>query len=153
MILRAYREEDLTDLHALDARCFPPPIGYTRAELRYFLLHPRNETYIAEEAGHVAGFCIVDWKMQAGRRIGHYITIDVEPERRRAGIGRQLMLAAEAYLKGLGCVGITLEVGTQNAEALAFYTRLGYEAVGEIPGYYADGMDALVMRKVLVVAS
>jgi ribosomal-protein-alanine N-acetyltransferase len=44
---------------------------------------------------------------------------------------------------------MTLEVATNNNGAQAFYQRLGYHAAGRIPGYYADGTDALVMRKLL----
>ena len=90
----------------------------------------------------------MDWKLESGRRVGHFITIDVAPERRRAGLGRLLMQAGEDYLRTLGCLAITLEVALDNIEAQGFYERLGYEQTGRIPGYYADGTEALVMRKI-----
>jgi [ribosomal protein S18]-alanine N-acetyltransferase len=139
-------------MHALDARCFAPPIAYSRAELHYFLHHPRSTSYVAEEAGSLAGFCIVDWKLEAGQRVGHFITIDVAPERRRSGLGRRLMLAAEQHLAALGCKSVMLEVGTANQAALAFYARQGYSESGRIPGYYQDGSDALVLRKPIAPA-
>ena len=133
----------------LDARCFPAQLAYSRAELHYFLHHPRSDSFIAEENGRIAGFCIVDWKLEAGRRIGHFITIDVAPEQRRAGLGRRLMQTGEQHLAARGSVAITLEVATGNIAAQAFYESMGYAQTGRIPGYYADGGDALVMRKEL----
>lgn len=145
----------MPELLRMDARCFPPQISYSRAELHYFIRHPRSTTTVAqrgEQDGQdkqIVGFCIVDWKLESGRKIGHFITIDVLPELRRNGIGRLLMQAGEAHLVAIGCIAITLEVATDNRGAQAFYARLGYGETGRIPGYYADGTGALVMRKEL----
>jgi [ribosomal protein S18]-alanine N-acetyltransferase len=147
--LRAYAAEDLPELVRLDARCFPPQISYSRAELQYFVRHPRSTTTVAESSGEIAGFCVVDWKLEAGRNLGHFITIDVAPEFRRNGLGRLLMQAGEALLGDMGCFAITLEVAANNGVAQAFYEHLGYQQTGRIPGYYADGTNALVMRKAL----
>jgi [ribosomal protein S18]-alanine N-acetyltransferase len=147
--LRPFEAKDLPALLHLDALCFPPQISYSRAELEYFVRHPRSTTTIAEAGSDVAGFCVVDWKLESGRKVGHFITIDVAPELRRNGLGRLLMQAGEADLAGIGCIAMTLEVATNNTGAQAFYERLGYHAAGRIPGYYADGTDALVMRKSL----
>ncbi len=49
----------------------------------------------------------------------------------------------------MGCFAIALEVAVNNDDAQAFYERLGYRETGRIPGYYADGTDALVLRKPL----
>ena len=151
--LRLVRPSDLAELLRLDARCFPPRIAYSRSELEFFVRHPRSTTIVAELDGQdapIVGFCVVDWKLQSGVRIGHFITVDVAPERRRAGIGRLLMQAGESELLRAGCLAIALEVADNNKDALAFYERLGYRETGRrIPGYYADGSSALVMRKPL----
>ncbi len=139
-------------MQALDARCFAPQIAYSRAELHYFLHHPRSTSFVADEAGSLVGFCIVDWKLEAGQRVGHFITIDVAPERQRGGLGRRMMQTAEQHLAATGCIASTLEVGTGNLAAQAFYERLGYQRTGRIPGYYQDGSDALVMRKSIAPA-
>jgi ribosomal-protein-alanine N-acetyltransferase len=149
ILLRAFEAKDIPELLRLDARCFPPLISYTRAELQYFVRHPRSTTTVAELDGEIAGFCVVDWKLDAGRKIGHFITIDVAPELRRNGLGRRLMEMGEGNLVAMGCVAITLEVATNNEGAQAFYERLGYRQAGWIPGYYADGTNAQVMRKSL----
>ena len=121
--------------------------------------HPRSTTIVAElDAAtaekhkyqqRIAGFCVMDWQMDRGRKLGHFITIDVAPELRRLGIGRTLMVAAEARFVELACTAITLEVAVDNHGAQIFYQRQGYEQTGRIRGYYADNTDALVMRKPL----
>ena len=147
--LRAFEAKDLPALVRLDARCFPPQISYSRAELEFFVRHPRSTTTIAEAGGDIAGFCVVDWKLESGRKLGHFITIDVAPELRRKRLGRLLMQAGEAQLAEMGCIAIALEVAINNHAAQVFYERLGYRQTGYIPGYYADGTNALVMRKTL----
>lgn len=142
--------------------CFPPPISYSRAEIYYFVRHVRSTTIIAEleeaapfesTAHHpIAGFCVLDWRLEAGRKLGHFITIDVAPELRRMGIGQTLITAGEQRLAELGCVGITLEVAVDNHGAQAFYARMGYEGTARLRGYYADNTDAIVLRKTLPAA-
>jgi [ribosomal protein S18]-alanine N-acetyltransferase len=118
--------------------------------LHYFLHHPRSWSLVAEQQdGSIAGFSIVDWKLEAGQKVGHFITIDVAPERRRSGLGRRMMQAAEQHFVQLGCKAAMLEVGVGNPAAQAFYERMGYRETGRIPGYYQDGADALVLRKAL----
>jgi len=54
----------------------------------------------------------------------NYLAVD--GEQRRRGIGRALMAAAEQGLAALGCPKVNLQIRSGNAEALAFYERLGF---------------------------
>ena len=49
----------------------------------------------------------------------------VAPERRRAGLGRALMAAAEDFLRERGAPKIQLMVRGDNAAAISFYEALG----------------------------
>jgi ribosomal protein S18 acetylase RimI-like enzyme len=51
----------------------------------------------------------------------------VAPERRRAGLGRTMMGAAEAWLRTRGAPKIQLMVREDNEAALGFYEALGLE--------------------------
>lgn len=51
----------------------------------------------------------------------------VAPERRRAGLGRAMMAAAEAWLRTHGAPKLQLMVRDNNEEAQAFYAALGLE--------------------------
>ncbi len=48
-----------------------------------------------------------------------------------SGIGRRLMDAALAHAKTISCPRLLLGVYGQNADAIAFYERLGYRPVGQ----------------------
>ena len=51
----------------------------------------------------------------------------VAPARQRQGLGRQLMAAAEEWLRDRGAVKIQLMVRNENASARLFYERRGYQ--------------------------
>jgi len=51
----------------------------------------------------------------------------VAPERRRAGLGRAMMDAAEAWLRERGAPKIQLMVRDDNSHAIGFYKSLGLE--------------------------
>jgi ribosomal protein S18 acetylase RimI-like enzyme len=55
----------------------------------------------------------------------NYLAVD--PRFRHRGIGRQLMEAAEAYLRAFGCFKINLQVCSSNAGVLEFYRRIGFK--------------------------
>ena len=50
----------------------------------------------------------------------------VAPDRRRAGLGRQMVADAEQRLHRLGCPKINLQIRRANAGVIEFYRRLGY---------------------------
>jgi ribosomal protein S18 acetylase RimI-like enzyme len=51
----------------------------------------------------------------------------VSPDCRRMGLGREMMDAAEARLRALGCPKINLQVRSRNVEAIEFYEKIGYK--------------------------
>lgn len=50
----------------------------------------------------------------------------VEPDSRRSGFGRAIMLEAEERLRALGCPKINLQIRRTNTDVVSFYTSLGY---------------------------
>jgi ribosomal protein S18 acetylase RimI-like enzyme len=56
----------------------------------------------------------------------------VAPDRRREGLGRRLMDAAEAWLHDRGAPKLQLMVRAGNEEALRFYEALGLERQGVV---------------------
>ncbi len=94
----------------------------------------------------IAGFIVAE----ANGDAGHIITIDVRAAARRFGVGSMLLESAEVHLRGAGCGSVKLETAVDNVPALSFYKRLGYSVTGTVPRYYSNGVDALVLEKVLV---
>jgi ribosomal-protein-alanine N-acetyltransferase len=73
----------------------------------------------------------------------------VEPDRRRRGEGRAILGAFEARARGLGGTEAVLEVSEANTPARVLYAGAGWTPIGRRPRYYADGRDAIVLRKAL----
>jgi [ribosomal protein S18]-alanine N-acetyltransferase len=147
--LRDAVEADLHSLFELDQVCFPAGIAYSRSEFRFLLTSSRTIRIVAEDDAFLAGFAIVQTGRLRGRRIDHLVTIDVAPAFRRHGIGRMLMDEILTRLITAGADLLRLEVAVNNAEALAFYSNLGFDPIGRIPGYYHGNLDALVLEKSL----
>ncbi len=79
------------------------------------------------------------------------LTIAVDPNHRRSGLGQTLLAAASDLATQQGGEALFLEVSIDNQAALALYEKAGFVRVGLRRGYYtgADGqtIDALVLRR------
>jgi GNAT superfamily N-acetyltransferase len=69
-------------------------------------------------------------------RVGFVQTLWVREDLRRRGLGARLLAVAEAEAFRRGCTEMHLD--THSFQAPDFYRRLGYEAIGELPGWPAD---------------
>jgi ribosomal-protein-alanine N-acetyltransferase len=147
--LRPFRRSDLPHLVRLDRRCFSAAIAYDRFEMVYHLTAPRHICLLAVPiAGGpppLLGFVIAAAGRTGGE--GQIITIDVDPDARRRGVGRLLLEAAEEQLAAYGNREVRLQVAEDNAGAREFYQGHGYTAIGLRPDYYPDGTDAVEMVK------
>ena len=153
-VIRNFRPDDFESLWRLDQDCFSPGIAYSRVELKTYIRHPGAFTLVAESlpekgvekgtAMELAGFLVA----QSGAT-GHIITIDVALRARRSGIGSLLLRGAEDRLRDAGSRAVGLETAVDNLSALSFYKRHGYSVIKTWPRYYSNGVDALVLKKVL----
>lgn len=55
----------------------------------------------------------------------NYLAVDAA--NRRSGLGRTLMAEIETRLREIGCPKLNLQVRNDNAAALAFYERIGFQ--------------------------
>ena len=171
--IRDFQPADFEALWRIDQAFFPPDIAYSRAELRFYIRRRGSFTLVAIEevaieekvapaadlgtgnhdplpvspAGHgIAGFIVAEAEHHGS---GHVITIDVIAAARRFGVGSLLLRAAEDRLRAAGSGAVELETAVDNVSALSFYKRHGYSVIRTHPRYYSNGVDALVLRKVL----
>ena len=148
MTLRDYRPADFATLCEIDRTCFPPGVAYPPQDLAYWLRQPGAFAMVAEDEqqGRVAGFVLARALATHG---GHIVTIDLLPEYRRGGLGTELMERAHARLKEMGAQRVRLETSVENAAAIAFFNRLGYQATRLIPRYYLNRINAWEMTREL----
>ncbi len=81
------------------------------------------------------------------------LTLAVDPAARRRGLGTRLLDAAMTLATSRGARVAFLEVSIGNVAARTLYARAGFTPTGRRPRYYADGTDALVLRRTLTPAS
>lgn len=95
---------------------------------------------VAELEGEVAGFC---WWRQSSNHEAELLNLGVSPGARRKGLGAALLRELRRRAKG----EIFLEVAENNSGAIALYRRDGWVRIGARPGYYPQGINAIVMKK------
>jgi ribosomal-protein-alanine N-acetyltransferase len=148
--IRDFKPEDFDTLWRMDQECFPSGIAYSRPELKSYVRHRDSFTLVAHEDApeakdaKIAGFIVAHSAVT-----GHIITIDVLPAARRSGVGSMLLQAAEDRLRAAGSKAVGLETAVDNISALSFYKRHGYSVIRTWPRYYSNGVDALVLKKIL----
>jgi ribosomal protein S18 acetylase RimI-like enzyme len=123
MEIRAFRTEDESAVVALWERCgLIRPWNDPRKDIaRKLSVQP--ELFLVGLADHT----IVATAMAGyeGHR-GWVNYVAVAPEWQRQGLGRRMMREVERLLHSAGCPKINLQVRDTNAEAMGFYSALGY---------------------------
>lgn len=148
--LRRFRAVDFEQLWALDQRCFPHDIAYSRQELDYYLRHKSAICLVAWDNQKICGFILGH---PEAREFGHIITLDVDASARRTGLGSTLMRALEESFASAGCKSILLEVAVNNSPALIFYKKHGYSVLKSLLRYYPGNLDGFLMGKTIALRS
>ena len=96
-------------------------------------LHARLErgesvVFVAEHEGAAIGFCQLypTWCSVAAAPIFVLYDLFVDDGVRRGGVGRALMLAAQAFAREAGAARLDLSTARTNARAQALYESLGW---------------------------
>ena len=139
--IRIVREDDIDQISALEQASFRDPYPI------YFLSQlSRNnpDTFLVVTIDEeIVGYVVAeDWTDH-----DHLISIAVRPDKRKMGIGQQLMGELEKRLSRNK--PLRLEVRQSNEAALGLYSKLGFVRTDLAEGYYTDGEDAVVMEKPL----
>ena len=114
------------------ARCFTEPW-----DMAATLATPGSFALVAGDAGFV--LC------RAAADECEILSIGVVPKSRGQGLGARLLAAAIDAARTRGAARLFLEVAEDNAAARALYAKGGFETVARRTGYYAAGIDALVL--------
>jgi ribosomal-protein-alanine N-acetyltransferase len=137
--------EDIPDIYRIELLCFPDPWDFKGIFEMMTLYKMPFFVAVAEE--RVVGFAAGMTEETGEAKYGHICSIGVTPELRGFGIGRLLLRKLEHGFFLEACTACSLEVRAGNLRAQGFYEKLGYDAVIQVGGYYADGEDALVMMR------
>lgn len=149
MLYRPFSPQDFGQLYALEEACFAPPFRFDRGYMRQLVNRSDVATWIAEETGQMAGFAIVEWAVEKGGVTAYIQTIEVAPEARGQGVGRELLGRIEGSAHTAGARWIWLHVEETNLGAIRLYVAHGYRIEGREEDYYPQGRAALVCAKQL----
>ncbi|MDF3073183.1 MAG: GCN5-related N-acetyltransferase [Alphaproteobacteria bacterium] len=137
-VISAFGGLELADAEALHRACFAAAWDrpWSRQSFAEMLAMPGTFGLMArDEANAVLGLIVV----RATADEAEILTIAVEAQQRRQGIGAALIAAAQSEARGRGVVRLHLEVAEDNFAARRLYTGLGFEPVGRRGNYYARG--------------
>lgn len=81
--------------------------------------------------------------------VGDLDRIAVLPAARGRGLARDLLADLVDRARDLGAGRMLLEVAADNAAAIGLYEAQGFDTISTRAGYYARGVDALVMELVI----
>jgi ribosomal protein S18 acetylase RimI-like enzyme len=124
LVIRPYEAEDEAEVIALWRACdLVVPWNDPQRDIALKLAAQPDLFLVGTWEGRVVATVMVGYE---GHR-GQINYLAVAPDCRRRGVGRQMMEAAEAKLRALGCPKINLQVRTTNTAVLAFYERLGFK--------------------------
>jgi [ribosomal protein S18]-alanine N-acetyltransferase len=133
-------EEHLADVVAIEKASQSAP--WSEHSFRNEVDHKDGLFLVALLEGKVVGFAGA-WVLVDE---AHVTNVAVDPERRRAGIGRRLVSALLEGCREKGATCATLEVRAGNAPAIALYGSFGFVRAGVRKRYYPDNReDAVVM--------
>jgi ribosomal-protein-alanine N-acetyltransferase len=135
------RAVDAPALAAVHARAFGEADRWGADAIRLMLEMPGAFALHMPERGFVLARVAADE--------AEILTLAVVGEARRQGNGASLLAHAMAAAAARGALAIFLEVAGTNHAARALYAAAGFAEAGRRARYYADGGDALVLRRAL----
>ncbi len=123
-------------LARLHAACFTRPRPWSADEFAG-LMAGTGAFLLTDAHGFLLGRVIADE--------AELLTLAVDPAHRRRGIAARLLARFKDRAATLGAVTAFLEVAADNRAARALYVGAGWTQAGSRRGYYAPGVDAVVM--------
>jgi ribosomal-protein-alanine N-acetyltransferase len=124
-------------LAAIHARSFAE--SWSEKSFTELLLSPGMMVQIAKDG---TGFIL--WRMVADE--AEILTLAIDPDFRRQGLGRLLVNDALAQAKEKNIARFFLEVEEKNQAALALYKSSGFTAINRRVDYYGQGRSAILME-------
>lgn len=128
------------------------PLDAWRTKVSDGLRSPAADSFgrVVELEEGIVGHCYV---AAPGReeppdsRVAEVVAIYVDPKRWGQGVGRALMQSAEGEAAQAGYKGMFLWSFERNAQARAFYARLGYKREGQPRAHEATGLPTIQLGR------
>lgn len=132
-------KKEIRELYELDALCFPAPLNYTLDMMRRFVRQQGACLLRKWDDKRMIAFVLCN------SETGEIITLDVHPEYRRRGLGKELLGQAIDRMRRKGVRTIFSQVATTNVPSFMLHLRAGFKIRRVITNYYPDGTSAYVL--------
>jgi ribosomal protein S18 acetylase RimI-like enzyme len=125
MKIRNYESSDCAEVVELWDAVFPNSTGHNdpKASIGRKVAADDGLFFVAVDGDSIVGTVLAGYD---GHR-GWLYSVAVAPNRRRDGIGSQLIRHAEQALAQRGCPKLNIQVRADNAAVVAFYESLGFQ--------------------------
>ena len=144
IVTREWKREDVAAVAAIDAACFLEDIWTAENYQKQFSGAVFCGVVVeldGQPVGYVCGTLVCD--------DAEILRIAVKPEFQKRGLGGKLLDAFLQTVKEKGGAHVFLEVRKSNQAARTLYESRVFVITRERKKYYADGEDALEMKKEL----
>lgn len=143
---RFMTSDDLAKVWALETELFPVDAWPLSMFVDELALTDTRDYWVVEDADRIVAYC----GLMCVLPLADVQTIAVIPEYEGRGIGTHLLRTMIARAIDQSATDLLLEVRADNPRAQGLYERHGFEVIHRRPRYYRDGVDAVIMRKVLI---
>lgn len=146
-ICRSATPDDLDALVDLEQRCFNSD-RLSRRSFRHLLTRANAALQVIDADGDLVGYVLV--LFSRGTSMARLYSIAIDPDWRRYGLARRLVVAAEQLALSHDCASLRLEIRRDNNASQQLFRNLGYRPFQTVPDYYEDHMDAMRFEKRLL---
>jgi ribosomal-protein-alanine N-acetyltransferase len=150
IIVRKAIPEDLQYVEQINLQTLPE--NYPEYFFKDIYERYSEAFFVAEVEGKIIGYIMC--RMESGvshfglkwTRRGHIVSVSVQPQYRRHGLGTQLIRQSlEAMAAKYNVKEVILEVRVTNKPAICLYEIMGFKRIRTLKAYYRNGDDALLM--------
>lgn len=134
--IRKVTINDLSDIVSLEQKCFIGKSAYSTNQLKYLITQANSNCLIKKLNSKIQGYIIVLYRNKTS--VAGIETLNVDPNYRGQGVGKQLLFAAEKDMTYRGIRKIRLEVTTGNNAAISLYNKSGFRVISILKNYYQN---------------
>jgi ribosomal-protein-alanine N-acetyltransferase len=117
--------------------------SWRQPRVRGAILDAATNVAVLAEGDSLLGFGIMQYRDDTA----HLSLFAIRPSHRHRGLGGRLLAWLEQPALVAGIALLRVEARADNAGAIAFYRRHGFEPVRTVTGYYAGAIDAVKLEK------
>lgn len=144
--IRKATKDDLIAVKTIEDNSFDWFERFPESLFLYYICKLKDDFFVlVEPSGEIVGYTIlVDTKQYA-----YIFSIAILPKNRNQGYAELLLKFLAARCTEKHIPKIRLDVRVDNTAAIELYKKLGYNEIKKKKNYYGNGLDALMMEKML----